>query len=124
VPIDATTASVDSQLQALLAELSKAAAAVQPGTAAFGGMKVYGVLVDFDQLPASTEAERTLRDEVKAVPTSWTLTPDQLGLVERVGPLLLERDPCFRALLEDLGAPAPQVDAPLSTDACITKIRS
>src|SRR5262249_2315915 len=125
VAIDSATATLDLQLQSSLVEIAKAAREIKPASAQFAGMRVYGVLVDFDQLPASTDEERRLRDQVKSVPTSWTLTAEQLKLVESVGGLLLRRDPCFRWLLEDLGAPTTTpTDAGVPTNSCITRTGS
>lgn len=105
VPIDANTASLQIALSGLLDELSKAAAAA--GQAKFHGMKVYGVTVDYDQIPADTPAHRALRDAAKNVPTSWTLSGPQLQVTEEAGRFLLRRHPCWHALLADLRAAQP-----------------
>lgn len=122
IPIDATTASVESQLSALLTDLGKAASQVDPDKAKFAKMKVYAVMVDFDQLPATTDEERRLRDAVKTIPTSWSLTKEQLDMIDKVGPLLLRRDPCFRQLLKDLGADVTG-DSVVSASACNNRVR-
>lgn len=124
VPIDSTTASMDTQLRDTLENLAKDAIAAAPtGTARFADMKVYGVLIDFDQLPAGTPAERDLRDRVKQIPTLWTLTPEELALIDGVGPMLLQRDPCYRLLLADLGAPPPAIDSPVDPQTCTTLVK-
>jgi NTE family protein len=123
VPIDANTANSEVALSGLLGELAGAAAGAQ-NSAQFAGMKVYGVTVDFDQIPADTPAHRTLRDAAKNVPTSWTLTPPQLQTTEDAGRFLLRRHPCFRALVADLNAALPPYseEGDLPPGACVTRI--
>jgi len=107
VPIDANTANSETALTALLGELAQAAAGAT-GQAKFAGMRIYGITVDYDQIPADTPARIALRDMAKDVPTSWTLTPPQLQVTEEAGRFLLRRQPCYRALLADLhGAQLP-----------------
>jgi NTE family protein len=122
VPIDANTANSEAALSGLLGELANATAAVG-GSAKFGGMKVYGITVDYDQIPADTPAHRDLRDRAKDVPTSWTVTGPQLQATEEAGSFLLRRHPCYRALLADLHAsqpPAAEDDIPAIP--CTTEI--
>jgi NTE family protein len=123
VPIDANTANSQTALSALLGQLAQAAAGAAAG-ARFGGMQVYGVAVDYDQIPADTPAHRALRDAAKDVPTSWTLTEPQLRATEAAGRFLLRRDPCWRALLADLGAAQPPSAGEDAMPAipCTTKI--
>ena len=87
-------------------------------------MKIYGITIDFDQIPADTQAHRDMRDAAKVLPTSWTLTPPQLQLTERVGSFLLRRDPCYRALVADLRASTPPSisEAEPLAIPCTTKI--
>ncbi|HEY1431717.1 MAG TPA: patatin-like phospholipase family protein [Stellaceae bacterium] len=106
VPIEANTANSQVALSALLTEFAQAAAGAA-NQAKFGGMQVYGVTVDYDQVPADTPAHRALRDEAKDAPTSWTLTGRQLQVTEEAGRFLLRRHPCYRALLADLRAAQP-----------------
>jgi NTE family protein len=106
VPIDANTANSQIALSALLTEFAQAAVSAS-SKAGFSGMEVYGITVDYDQIPADTPAHRALRDKAKDVPTSWTLTPAQLQTTEDAGRFLLYRHPCYRALITDLGATAP-----------------
>jgi hypothetical protein len=84
VPIDANTANSETALSALLGELAQAAAGAA-GRAKFAGMRIYGITVDYDQIPADTPAHIALRDAAKDVPTSWTLTPPQLQVTEDAG---------------------------------------
>ena len=123
VPIDANTANSEIALSGLLGELAKATAAVG-NSAKFGGMKIYGITVDYDQIPVDTPAHRQLRDQAKDVPTSWSLTGPQLQVTEEAGRFLLRRHPCYRALLADLHAAQPPAEA--GTDAptgpCATEI--
>jgi NTE family protein len=119
VPIDANTANSQLALTNLLTEIGKGAAIASD--AKFAGMKVYGVSIDFDQLPADTPQARALRDAVKDVPTSWTISDDQLRATEKAGAFLLQNDPCYQALLRDLGIPAPTA-AVSGGPACNTEI--
>jgi NTE family protein len=122
VPIDANTANSQIALSGLLGELASATAST--GNAAkFGGMKIYGITVDFDQIPADTAAHREMRDAAKRLPTSWTLTPSQLQLTETIGTFLVRRDPCYRALVADLHAAQPRaVEPEPPAIPCTTKI--
>jgi NTE family protein len=123
VPIDANTANSQAALAALLGELAQAAAGAGR-KAGFGGMRVYGITVDYDQIPADTPAHRALRDAAKEVPTRWTLNAAQLQATEAAGRFLLRRDPCWRALLGDLGAvePAAASAEPAPAIPCTTRI--
>jgi NTE family protein len=106
VPIDANTANSEVTLSALLSEFAQAAAAARM-QAKFSGMAVYGITVDYDQIPTDTPAHTALRNRAKDVPTSWTLTPAQLQTTEEAGRSLLRGHPCYRALLADLRAAQP-----------------
>ncbi|MFO0997852.1 MAG: patatin-like phospholipase family protein [Alphaproteobacteria bacterium] len=117
VPIDSTSANMYAEMQSILDEI-KTAAKSAPVDARFGGMKVYSVLVDFDQLRATDPAQRALRDKAKAIPTSWTITAENMEIVDQAGALLLKQHPCFQKLLLDLKAPAPVADANFATSAC------
>jgi NTE family protein len=123
VPIDANTANSETALSALLGELAQAAAGAT-GQAKFAGMRIYGITVDYDQIPADTPDHRALRDAAKDVPTSWTLTPTQLQVTEETGRFLLRRHPCYRGLLADLRASQSPVAGESAPPAipCTTKI--
>ena len=123
VPLDANTANSETALSALLGELAQAAAGAT-GRAKFAGMRIYGITVDYDQIPADTPAHIAFRDAAKDVPTSWSLTPPQLQVTEEAGRFLLRRHPCYRALLGDLNAAQTAIageDQPPMTP-CTTKI--
>src|SRR5437764_14683303 len=107
VPMESNTANAQQAMTNLLVELAKVASAARAANADFAGMKVYGIAIDYDQFPADTPEHRALRDEAKAVPTSWTLTPRQLVVTEQAGAFLLRRHPCYRELLSDLHAASP-----------------
>ncbi len=123
VPIDANTVNSQVALSGLLDQLATAAAGTE-GAGKFAGMKIYGINIDFDQIPADTQAHRDLRDSAKRLPTSWTLTPPQLELAETAGRFLLRRDPCYRAMLTDLRASQPSMAGETAPPAipCTTKI--
>jgi NTE family protein len=118
VPIDANTANSQFNLTQLLVELADAASLDQ---GKYQGMKIYGVTVDFDQLPSDTPEHRSLRDKVKDIPTSWTLSEEQLRIIDEAARLLLRSDPCYALLLSDLHAVAPPGPSPAGS-ACTTKI--
>jgi NTE family protein len=113
-PIDAASAGVAAQRRALLAEL-RAAAAAAPPDARFGGVRVYDIEIDFDQLPPQ---EATLQRQVKEIPTLWTVTADELGKLDRAAQLLLHSHPCYQRLLADLGQPASFVDPGFAAQGC------
>ena len=100
------------------------AAAGAGNQAKFGGMRVYGITVDYDQIPADTPAHVALRDMAKDVPTSWTLTPPQLQVTEEAGRFLLRSHPCYRALIGELNATqlAMAAEDQTKTIPCTTKI--
>jgi NTE family protein len=101
VPINAATSGNAAQLRTLLAELRDAAGAAPPD-AKFRGTRVYDVEVDFDQfLPDQAQ----LRDQVKNIPTAWTITPQDIQALDQAAQLLLHQHPCFQMLLHDLGDP-------------------
>jgi NTE family protein len=123
VPIDANSANSETALSALLTELAQAANGAS-GRARFAGMRIYGITVDYDQIPADTPTHIALRDAAKDVPTSWSLTPPQLQVTEEAGRFLLRRHPCYRALLGDLNAAQTVIagEDQALTIPCITRI--
>jgi NTE family protein len=121
VPMESNTSNAQQAMTNLLVELAKVASAARAANADFAGMKVYGIAIDYDQFPADTPEHRALRDEAKAVPTSWTLTPRQLVVTEQAGAFLLRRHPCYRELLSDLHAASPASGDSLEIP-CLTKI--
>jgi NTE family protein len=108
-PIDATTAYANASLQDLVETLKNAAATapVAPGKPRFGGMRVYGIAIDFDQFLPGQSAMQTA---VKSIGTSWTLTTTERDEVLSAGRLLLHQHPCYQRLLLDVGAPDPTAD--------------
>jgi len=101
IPIDAATASANSQAETLLAELKQAAAAA-PVDAEFGGLKVYDVEIDFDQLRSTDEQQKMLRDNAKTIPTSLTISKENQRVIEQAGQILLRQHPCFQKFLVDM----------------------
>jgi NTE family protein len=96
VPIASNTESSKMAFDAILGQIS--------GRKTARGLSVYGVTIDFDRIPEDTDEHRRLSRIVNTIPTSWTLNPEQLAVIEEAGPFLLHRDPCYRALLRDLKA--------------------
>jgi NTE family protein len=122
VPIDANSANSETALSALLTELAQAAKGAS-GRARFAGLQIYGITVDYDQIPADTPAHRALRAMAKDVPTAWTLTAPQLAVTEEAGRFLLRRHPCYRSLIADLGAAQPAIAGEDQVAiACATRI--
>ena len=113
-PIDAASAGVAAQRQALLTQL-RTAAANAPPDARFGGVRIYDIDIDFDQFPPQ---ESALQRQVKEIPTLWTVTADQLGELDRAAQLLLRQHPCFQRLLLDLGQSGPFIDPDFAADGC------
>lgn len=116
VPIAAAAAGANAQMEELMAQFNAAGSA--PGAAPFAGMKVYRIEIDFDQLRASDPAQRALRDQVKEVPTLWTISKANLGAIERAGTTLLRQHPCFQRLLGELSIPAAFVDKDFALAGC------
>lgn len=108
-PIDSTTAYANASLQLLVDTLNQSGADARKasGDPLFKELKVYGIPVDFDQFHNDQNA---LRDRVKAIGTSWSLSSSELGDVALAGRLLLDQHPCFQRLLQDLNIKAPFVD--------------
>jgi NTE family protein len=120
VPIDANSAGSQEVLAGLLGELAKAAQEAR--SAQFHRMTIYGITVDFDQIPADTEEHRALRDRAKDVPTSWALTAPQLKTTEQVGKLLVIHNPCFQALVSDLRTGGPGLNDVTLSSVCPTRL--
>jgi NTE family protein len=116
-PIDAATADVAGQLRDLIVEINQAAANAPPeAKAKFVAFHTYNIEIDFDQLLPDQAA---LRDTVKAIPTLWTVTQDQLAALDQVGIVLLRQHPCFQKLLLDLKVPAAFADPGFASQACL-----
>lgn len=116
IPLDANTANAQTGLTQLLTEIAGAAADDQ---GKYRGMQVYGVTIDFDQLPSDTPDHRQLRDSVKDIPTSWTLSATQLRAIDTAANMLLWSDPCYAALVHDLNAQPELAQVPAAS-ACAT----
>lgn len=101
-PIDAATAGNAAQFHTLLDELRDAASTPMPD-ARFGGTRVYSIEVDFDRLRPEQKA---LRDQVKSIPTLWTITQKNVEALDQAAQLLLHQHPCFQMLLLDVHDPA------------------
>ncbi len=117
IPLSSTTASVNSQMDVLLAEL-KAAAGGGAGNPQFPGIKIYGVQVDFDQLRNSDPRQRELHVKANAIPTAWTITKENREVIEEAGTILLHQHPCFQRLLLDMDIKAEFVDPAFAKAGC------
>jgi NTE family protein len=117
IPLSSTTASVNSQMDVLLAEL-KAAAGGGAGNPQFPGIKIYGVQVDFDQLRSSDPRQRELHVKANAIPTAWSITKENRDVIEEAGTILLHQHPCFQRLLLDMDIKAEFVDPAFAKAGC------
>jgi NTE family protein len=117
VPIDATTASVNAQMSVLVRSL-KQAVRDRPPDAQFGELKIYDVLIDFDQLRPSDPQQRELRDKAKQVPTSWSLSKTDRETINNVGTRLLRQHPCYQKLLLDLNVAADFIEPAFAEEGC------
>jgi NTE family protein len=115
-PIDSTTAYANASMQLLVDTLNKAGqdAKAAPGHPRFAGLAVYPIAIDFDQFRADQNA---LRDRVKAIGTSWSLSSADLNDTMEAGRLLLDQHPCFQRLLHDLRSDAAFVN-PSTMELC------
>jgi NTE family protein len=74
---------------------------------------IYGIQVDPEQLSASNEEDRTMRNTFESIPTSWTLADSAdertkvMETVKIVAHTLLMRHPCFDRLKTDIAGVAP-----------------
>ena len=120
VPIDSTSASVHAQIEVLLSQFNAGGGGTggAAGAPLFAGLMVYNVEIDFDQLRANEPRQRALRDQVKAIPTLWTITKPNLDVIEQAGITLLHQHPCFQRLLSDLGIPADFIDTTFARTGC------
>ena len=117
VPIDANTASVNSQLDVLLEQIKQAGLDAPPD-AKFGKLRVYGTQIDFDQLRGTDERQHALRDRAKAIPTLWTIKEGDREVIREASQVLLHQHPCFQRLLLDLKVDAAFIDATFAKNGC------
>jgi hypothetical protein len=116
IPLSSTTASVNSQMDVLLAELKAAGGGA--GNPQFPGIKIYGVQVDFDQLRSSDPRQRELHVKANAIPTAWTITKENREVIEEAGTILLHQHPCFQRLLLDMDIKAEFIDPTFAKAGC------
>jgi len=117
VPIDSASSTVNSLLDVLLAQISDASQ-LAPPDAEFGQMRVYPIVIDFDQLRDSDPGQKALQAQAKAVPTLWSISHENLDVIENAGQLLLHQHPCFQHLLMDLAINAPFIEADFAQAGC------
>jgi NTE family protein len=120
VPVDSNTANSQTSLTQLLVEIADSAAVDK---AKYRGMQVYGVTVDFDQIPSDTPEHRKLRDTVKDIPTSWTLSEPQLQDIDTAAHFLLRSDPCYAAFVGGMNIQTKPGPVAAAT-GCVTKVRA
>ncbi|HYM02956.1 MAG TPA: patatin-like phospholipase family protein [Stellaceae bacterium] len=118
VPIDATTANVAAAFRGFVANLANNRTTLLNLGMKKANFTIYPVEIDFDELPAGTQDERDTRDRVKSIATSWTISPDEVSLIDKVAGTLLWRHPCFRALMADLKATGTPEASPPPNIAC------
>src|SRR5262249_14898416 len=118
IPLSSTTASVASQMEVLLAQLNAAAGGGGPGDPQVTGLKVYAVKIDFDQLRDGDPHLKGLRAKANNIPTAWTITQENLQVLEETGMLLLQQHPCFQRLLMDMSIPASFIDPSFAKTGC------
>jgi len=116
-PIDSTSNAMAAQMDTLLQNLTAASSATS-NNPAFAGLKVYGVLVDFDLLRISDPAQFKLQSEVNQIPTSWTITSDNLDAINQSAILLLHQHPCFQRLLMDMQITGDFIQPDFAKNGC------
>ena len=122
VPIDVATASLIANLkftiESLMQDLNGVPLAKHPKSLGFR-IRIYGIQIDFDQFHPD---QNGLRDQVKAIGTTWTLSADQRDVVARAGTLLLRQDPCFNRFLADLKVTGVAVDARIAQVCAVVDV--
>jgi NTE family protein len=108
VPINSATAGAIGQVNDTLTQISQFASQF--------GAQVYNVLVDFDQFRIPEQAK--LRDQAKAIPTSWTISAQDREVLKESAATLLHQHPCFQNLLIQLGVNAPYIDRNFAQTGC------
>jgi predicted acylesterase/phospholipase RssA len=117
-PIDAATRGHADAFDTVLGELRQAGQARKPGVGPDLPDRVYGITVDFDQFDPNDAGQVALRDRVKRIGTSWSISDAELRDLEAAAHQLLTQHPCFVRLQEDLaGRPPSPVGARCSADA-------
>jgi NTE family protein len=116
-PIDSNTAGVNAQMEVLMAAL-RGAAGGGAGDPLSRGMHVYDIEIDFDLLRADDSEQRKLRDQAKSIPTSWTISADDLRVLKSAGQVLLQQNPCYQRLLLDSGVSRDFVDQSYAMKGC------
>lgn len=107
VPIDATTAAVNALVREAGFTLAEQRL-IAPRDAKVRSLEVYDIAIDFDQIP---DQEWQLRDQVKKIPTTWTLPSRDLDAIDMAAQMMLQQNPCFQRLLTDLGIRRNFIDA-------------
>jgi NTE family protein len=69
--------------------------------------RVYSIQVDPEQFSVADETQRAWRDRFEAIPTSWTMSGDQIDTAMEVAHRLLFSHPCFVRLQEDMAGTTP-----------------
>ncbi len=121
VPIDAATSSLNANMQLVLDTLAQAGrdAHGSPGAPKFAGLRVYGIQIDFDQFHAD---QNGLRDAVKDIGTTWTLSAAQRKLIDSAGALLLRQHPCFQRMASDLNVTDVEADPSVELACSVVEV--
>jgi NTE family protein len=107
-PIDSATRGNAEIFQDTLTSLRRDGQS-RPPSAGPSGIpdKIYGIQVDPEQFSAADDSERALRNRFESIPTSWTMSADDIETVKTVAHQLLYEHPCFVRLQEDIAGSAP-----------------
>jgi NTE family protein len=116
VPIDNNTAAVNALVRETDFTLSEQRW-FAPADAKIRLLRVYDITIDFDQLP---DSEAALRERVKRIATSWTLSTSELDDIDRAAQILVQQHPCFQQLLIDLGIRRDFINA-RRAQFCVTR---
>jgi NTE family protein len=117
VPIESTTANVAAAFRGFVGSLMNDRDTLRR-EGRTPDFTLYPVEIDFDELPTATPQQIAERDRVKAIATSWTISPQEVDLLDKVAGELLWRHPCFNALIGDIKASGEREAVPPANIRC------